>query len=888
MSQSTRPWLALWHALDDDARRHALQRYAHHLLEADPELLGQLARRARFRPRTLQCMSPERLAHFLRLRLPALLRLPEQWRCFFHLHHRHHPEGLQDRLLAVFGLPPADADGPIPGPQHPPADLEQRLRALAQRFGDTPLHAQLRFLQLQDPAGWGFLAAFFPAAQAPDDTDGTEDTTPPTPEVDEAFTQLDRVLIEQAIATAAGEEGALDPDELRDLVETVHALNTRRRRTHFHLGFMDALLDQRPQFQRPENNDARRRWYLAGLLAGYVRQERFDEALHWIQRRHIDFEHALHYDETLGRLFLRTLFEPFLDHGHLGIALEILRHTFSMAEEIHLYLALDAASELLRDGRHQEALPLLEVLDEGLHHIFAPHGSDHFVHPVRRKLAQAYQAQGELERAREFLQRLLQEDQHDPDIEAKLLADLGLVEGGFTGLTALELDGDLDRRRTLQAALARGRAHFQQAVARHGDHATHAHYALALDHYLCYMDDPAHPEHHLQAALRHAQHAFSGMLASPQHEAYHRLGLVGRCRFMLAVLHMHQLEHAQAQAALRHWQAIDLAAGHFPHDHLRQLFHAASTIDKGLARQMAESLIPVHGTSTADILEPEPWLLESPTLRGLYMDAADNPRRAREDRFQRWQTLIPRLQSLQLVQEMERGLDTLEALAAQDAQLARRLAEWLLEPRHYDPAWAEHEALRVRLRCLERAAAHDETVACAVQLFHALRLEQPDEARAIRALVAHHDPQAAAELHLPEAEEEGVEANEALERRLRAGEPVRLLLVGGNETQAQYDHRLRQALRQQWPGVEIHFEHSGWSSNWGETLRRLEPRLRDYDAVVLMSMMRTLLGRALRRALQDRPWVACPGRGYQSLKRSLQEAARVGLRQRLAREAARA
>lgn len=115
----------------------------------------------------------------------------------------------------------------------------------------------------------------------------------------------------------------------------------------------------------------------------------------------------------------------------------------------------------------------------------------------------------------------------------------------------------------------------------------------------------------------------------------------------------------------------------------------------------------------------------------------------------------------------------------------------------------------------------------------------------------------------------------AREGALHAG----VVFVGGNETQAQYDERLTKDLSTRYPGLRVAFRHTGWTSNWGQQLPGLITECNQADAVVLMTMMRTMLGRGLREALK-RPWVSCAARGEKGIERSVLAAAKVALRQR--------
>jgi hypothetical protein len=82
------------------------------------------------------------------------------------------------------------------------------------------------------------------------------------------------------------------------------------------------------------------------------------------------------------------------------------------------------------------------------------------------------------------------------------------------------------------------------------------------------------------------------------------------------------------------------------------------------------------------------------------------------------------------------------------------------------------------------------------------------------------------------------------------------------------------------PGLHITFRHTGWSSNWGRQLDGLRKDANASDAVVLMTMMRTTLGRKLRAGL-SKPWLTCAATGRAGILNSIREAARIGLQARL-------
>jgi len=87
---------------------------------------------------------------------------------------------------------------------------------------------------------------------------------------------------------------------------------------------------------------------------------------------------------------------------------------------------------------------------------------------------------------------------------------------------------------------------------------------------------------------------------------------------------------------------------------------------------------------------------------------------------------------------------------------------------------------------------------------------------------------------------------ELIRARLKAhflhGGSLRLLLVGGNETQEHHDEKIRAYLRAEFLGLEVDFEHTPRTSHWDKYYERIKGRLRRYDGVVLMSLIRGFKG----------------------------------------------
>ena len=888
-------WADIWAQMKESERIQAVETFATRLREGPPDYVRgyglrfqqRLAKRLHFRPQTVQRMNPQQLASAVLRIVDAQLEYID-WVFLFQAHYLGNKCSLMCEFLDLCGIP-HDEHGGTTSDIKPPEDIEKIAQELIAKHGKEEAGRYFMVLRLQQPELWGFLdqvlsdhiAPVSPQLQEqPVSSAGGE--TGETLEMSQEFTQLDRVLIEQIVATAGEEERALSPDEIVDLIETVHALDTGRNRTYFHLGFMDALLVTRvPDFDRPEINDGRREWYLAGLLAGFSRQRNLGEVERWLDSRRSDFERAARSTGGAGTTMAKTLLGVLLDSEMIAPAVTLLKHQIVSAGPATRWRALSSASDRLRQDDTPAAKALLTVLHEKLHEIPFQDSEERadFHARVQRKLGQAFQSSGELTKARALFQELLDAG---PFCTPEMLVDLGLVEAGFSALREVRAEGDSERRAVVRKALDKGNARFSEAVERFEDGAVQAHYVLAVKKYLEYMDSGT-SEEVLREAMTHAESALAGMIGSDLNAAYMRLGIMGQCRFVLAVLRAATLDPAHGPAIQREWESIGGDAGRFPREHLERFLEWTELMDQSIAVRIAESIWRKRGEEALDLLKKGAFLDASEYLRTEMLKAARDGARPRIKRYELWEDLVPSLIRVGSRDAAEEGLDVMEGLALEDSDIASRFSEWLLDTTNHDPFWDECDVLRVRYQLYSRLGKEAETLDSLRRLFFALRDRNPQEAQEIRDLFAARQapPSSYEDLIVPLVDPALDEtANHDSEQRLRLGEEVKVLLIGGNETQAQYDDAIRTAIGRDWPGVKIDFEHTGWSSNWGREFGQLRKKAADANVVVLMSMIRTMLGRNIRAALNDppRPWVSCHGKGRKALERSIRKAAVIGLR----------
>ncbi len=86
---------------------------------------------------------------------------------------------------------------------------------------------------------------------------------------------------------------------------------------------------------------------------------------------------------------------------------------------------------------------------------------------------------------------------------------------------------------------------------------------------------------------------------------------------------------------------------------------------------------------------------------------------------------------------------------------------------------------------------------------------------------------------------------------------VRIAVIGGDERLAGMEISIRNQVSGVDPAIELEFHPTDWSSNWGRQFDRLKPGLGRLDAIVVLRLIRTQLGRELRRS--HACWVGCAG-----------------------------
>lgn len=885
-------WTEIWRLFDADEQHDACLC----LLESfkdNPDsvithrVLKRLAEATGTRLPSVQALArkdPDKLATTIRTRAAALLD-EQSWRELFTYYYPRKKLGLLCEFLDHVGIP-HDENGAATSDNFARPTPEAVATAVAslERTYTTKELARYLAVLARHQLGWEFVAAerdrLFLALQQ----DTAADSQSATAQADTAsassmdFTVLDRVLIEQVVRAAMQIEGSLDGRQVADLIETTARLSDKWYRAHFHLGFMDVLLPERTlQFDRPGDNQERRGWYLAGVVAGLVRTHDAEGLHNVFEQRAEDLSAVLQKAGGPGASVAKTALRQVLEIGRISDALKIIR-----GQVAHLGLdfageVLDFATVFIRQSNFESAKA---IVDELTRQSFVDEDADDladFRLELARRRGQCLQAAGNFDGAEKEYRDILHagEERSSPD----LLADLGLVKGRFRSFGEVKLPDAREERIALREALTKGEEYFRRAVARPGG-SPKAAYPLAMLAYLRWTFSAGKErEERREQAADLASAAVNAIIASEFAAVYRQAGALGQAYFMLAVARMSSLDDVQGREAVVAWQSITSEAGKLPLSDIKVLLEAAEPYGHAIADAIAESVWDNRRDEAAAVLIGGPWMRRSPKLRAALLSISRQPHTPRAERIRLWTTLIPQVIKGNDLSAAEEGLSELETLAETEEDCVA-LLEFLSDRANYDPVWKETEATWARIHYMRRLGRDEDCATELRRLFYIVRDAQPWEAEQILTAAEdwNLDEQIQRQLRaaMPKVQSD---LDTGTEARLAQGEEVRVVFVGGNEVQARYDAAVKEELRKTWPGVHLHIEHTAWSSNWGRELDRLIGLANAADAVVLMYLMRTMLGRGLRAALK-KPWIPCTATGKGAILASVRRAAIIGLEKR--------
>ena len=687
-----------------------------------------------------------------------------------------------------------------------------------------------------------------------------------------SFTTLDRLLILAAVDTAQGIEGALNEDQLDDVVDELVKLNASRHQSYFHAGFRDVLFDKPVGEKLPATNKSRLRWYWTGAVQGWARRERWDCIVREHATNPVITELCTGATEA-SVAAVRHIAEALRQQGQTTEIARFVKVRALVRQPVLFKLLLDAATELLGKGDAAKALPLFELLMKTRREL-----ERRGVSPTERMLLDAHRRMAHClrhlhhhRRARRLLGDLLKQDP-DPNIRAMVHADLGLLAGGFDALEEVVLPLRHDELAGFLERLAKGVVHFQQSVDIDTAYSAHGHYCLGV-----LALGRAVNDHEFTDAERHLQ--FTRIRFSETADSYSN-SLVEHANLYFGIAKAQQLS-ADKLAHAADVMTRSMASGARIPDYLIEQTIEVLVLaeEKEDLHRVVSAIIDAEGGRVLDELAKcEPALDHCPTLCDALKARAQNEGRTSSAQAADLRSALLGFQKQGNPEAAAEALDGLDKLAQNGVGVPEFLE--LLEDRsRYEPAWDWDDATIARARCLEAHGKYLNAVHVLQELFHRLATQEReaglDDANGVLDRIRGYgiDPSSYSNLTdrynaLTAQESEAVPSPEG-----RPPQAISVLVVGGAEQQARAEDMVRQKLQDSDPHIRVSFIQTGWTKNWGRKFGEIEGAMASHDALVIMRFMRTHLGRRIREKWTGGPWRSCWGGGHGAVAEAVTRAA---------------
>ena len=726
-------------------------------------------------------------------------------------------------------------------------------------------------------------------AEDAEDADAASVRAAHAPRTPVRLTVLDRAIIDLVVQSVAGQHGSLPPEAVGLITEELITLNSKRVQSRFHVGYLAALSGKPLPSRRPDDNDQRRAWLVAGWMMGHHRRDPYTSVNRFAELPAQDKEaflgardasegtaneivaHLTRHDDRSAQLL-----EWIGRAGPEGIA-----HAVSCVERLH------------RQDRGSEALAICEqVLDASRHYVHVS-ALGPMLQQALVLLAKSHRMVGQFREAEQLLEAI--DGQHD----------------GASGHEAAHDGGG--RAAAVQSDTLR--------------------YMIGLERLLCAL---------------HAGHSWDVWIPPERSDrtALDRLNgcadLVKRCLKeaegapLPGVAYLYGLwcilkgsespsdgwpdPRAVITGSLgAHMVTTDVDTVNPLRARLKVLeallsvgdggARTANAIESIVEYESAHGVLPFHsvkGAIEVALVEgaEAAWKLVLPRLgsdftqfsnEGMLTLCLQNGRLVQElvtSREELGKRLDGRQRVLMMGELFKAAADQnlpREVLSDLADELIMRVSEFtdaaaealdaLDKADRWSKVWNEEEFIAVRAGLAGWCPEHVRVPIRAqiLQRAHALARQDPDMALELldycEVLGEPHDSTLVTRQLVKRLEHQQAQAAQTA----HGGEfrRVRVLFVGGDERQQNQQAAIRSRVIAERPNTEVTFMHPGWSANWGHALDRAAVAVDGADIVVMLRFIRTRFGEGLRRAINDRgkQWRPVYGHAAPSIARAIVQAA---------------
>jgi hypothetical protein len=697
------------------------------------------------------------------------------------------------------------------------------------------------------------------------------------PERTDSFTTLDRMLIKTAVASALQVDYALPEEELEHLIDEVVELNVERKHSFFHRGYFNALFEREMQYDISGGNEERRNWYFCGAFLGFLRRSDNAKCHEMLlqQKAIVDaLAHSRSYE--CGAMLLPHVYPILLEDQEFDLLRSWLHnHIFGMpSEERESFLiqVYQDAARLLRRGASAETGLLLEVLTKILSRKggLDPRFIRQYGPLICRKQGQALQLEGNFTKALDLFKWAV--DKLQDEDAANTHTDMGLIAGRFKSLKSILPEKNIDDAKTIAYSLKKGETHYSEAINEHGELATNAHFCMGVLYFIGSSKCEEKCAHHLQFALE-------GMLR--KQEIYEEHGLLDWTKLMLGIALLESAEPAHLQFAIDSIEHNLENTIKFPMWLWEKVLGALKMYDVSkITEDVALRLFQKRKDEAFNTL----WSAELYDMGVLQEPFFQWLKDKKEPVFEKWNDLETLFHAARKQGETNlcgEILDFMEIQSKLERECRKLFIAFLEHNPVLQPIWDESDIMSVLARLYE---CEGDWINAGIKqrvAFYRCRdggeIHQIQEARQIITTIQSYGVEEDYWRDLDQClvglEQQNLQA---LEQEQLSGEKLNanVLYIGGNETQEAYVESIENELREQYPRLQCTLLFPGWNTNWSLDFNKAKRHIITADVVVINYLIRTQLGRALRKYCgSDHPWIGCGGRGRESILNRIIQAA---------------
>ena len=711
-----------------------------------------------------------------------------------------------------------------------------------------------------------------PATSEPEES---SENVPPAV-IPEHSTILDDIMTKAIVESVGGEGGALPAGYMEDAIDELITMDFSRDKSYFHRGFFHALTNTQDQTPSLEQTEPRRQWELVGEVFGLARQPDAKLLVDCWNSKSMELVRLMTERHPAGPRILPILWGALWESNLHTDALGLLR------PEVLAACALEFKDKLLEEARaHRllglvdEARVIVDALDSATTIGDADQGG--YVFELQRELAVCMRTQGHFDEAATLLQRLI-EDSPDETI-GDLNGLLGLCLANYRRVSEVTCLIEADQVKSSAERIREQLKYFEKAAQAEES------LAVAIGCHclgiLAFLEGDAH------AASGLLSRAFSA--ANRNSQTAGNADFMGQIQVALAMSIMLTVDEKRFNQAAEQLDSLSIENVTIPEWIATRLIdHAILVSDERSRHKLLKSMIDFAPGARDHLLAQtatEPGLLPEMIVRDLQGEI-ELAKTNHETKWRLTSWLAVRYAAEQDNDSTAHCLDLLEQIAIEHPLFRERYVAMYEQEGMFESAWSREEIVWSVAGIHEREANYESAVGILRGQFH-------DYAADDHWIEAYGILERARTYGLPAETLRDMEGRflgqfESAElptdefENSPAVDPVRVLFVGGNEIHAKYDGGIQKSLAESAPWITVDFEHPGFGGNWGETANQLISRFPSYDALVVMTLIRTNLGRALRRHTDPDGlvWVACTGAGRQSIERSIRSGASLALKKR--------